>query len=258
MLKKHSLVYLVAYTVVGIYLTIGGFYRWSQSRRDKISSQHISHYLCKIIQTGPQKEALNTIYLAELMHISADRPVLLSEFNLKLAKYNLLQSPVIKDAFIKIISPDTLYIDYTIRQPVARLADFENVAFDSEYIPFPIFPFFTPKNLLQIYLGVDEIVWNKPLPVQKTKLALDIVNLLTKTPLNVKCIDVSKAFEDNLGTKEIILTLEEHNRLKYLRLTPKNINQEIGNYLELRGQLASCEQTIDLRIPQIAFIHDEK
>ncbi len=65
--------------IVGSALFItGGTYKGLQYYRNK----HIPlpTYLCRIVQTGPQREALKTTYLAELMRISADLPVTASFF----------------------------------------------------------------------------------------------------------------------------------------------------------------------------------
>jgi cell division septal protein FtsQ len=99
------------------------------------------------VQTGPQKEILTTTYLAELINIAADPPTPIAYFNPQLAEKRLLASPVIKEAKVELIEPDTIYIDYTVRQPWALLRDFENTAIDEFGYPFPISPFSPPKNL---------------------------------------------------------------------------------------------------------------
>lgn len=244
-----------------------------------------------IVQTGPQKEALKTSYLAELLGLSIDEPVLSSDFDLKKGRESLLSSPVIKEAEIKFKEPGILFVDYTIRQPICFLHDYDNIALDSEKVPFPFLPFFTPKKLPEIYLGLEEeIVWNTPIAGEKIDLAFDLLNIL-KGPIvcdlfNVKRIDVSLAFEKSFGRREIVLFTEDllvftHKGQevqfvfpRLLRLTKKSYSQELSNYLKLREQLLEKEQrklsfpqeeekgviypykVIDFRIPQLAFIDD--
>lgn len=215
-------------------------------------------YVCRIVQTGPQREALQTPYLAELIHLSADRPVTFGTFDPSIAKKQLLASPVIKEAHLKIIKPDTLYIDYTVRQPLAWLYDFDNVALDEEGTPFPITPFFSPKKLPEIYLGVKTFAWGRPLQDAKATLALTLVKMMLGLSLQVKRVDVTAAFAPGLGKREIVVILEENGFSKFLRLTPKSYAQELGNYLELRKTLPPEMQVIDLRIPQLAFIDSPK
>lgn len=244
-----------------------------------------------IVQTGPQKEALKTTYLAELLGLSSDHPILSCDFDLKKAHETLLSSPVIKEAQIKFKEPGILYIDYTIRQPICFLHDYENIALDAEKVPFPFIPFFTPKKLPEIYLGLkEEIIWNQPIVGEKIDLAFELLKVL-KGPImsdlfNVKRIDVSSAFEKSYGKREIVLLTEDQLVFMHkgkeiyflyprlLRLTRKNYSQELGNYLKLREQLLEKEQmklefpegeekvmyqpqkVIDFRIPQLAFIDD--
>ncbi len=218
----------------------------------------VHYYLCRIVQTGPQREALKTTYLAELMRISADKPVTIASFDPLAAEKRLQYSPVIKEAKVKLIEPDTIYVDYTVRQPLAWLYDFENIALDEEGVPFPVSPFFTPKKLPEVYLGIRNFYWNRPLKERNAQLALTILQLLSRLSLQVKRLDVSKAFLHSLGRREVILILDEQGFTKALRLTPKNFAQELGNYLELRRKLPPTSQIIDLRIPQLAFIEERK
>lgn len=214
-------------------------------------------YLCRIVQTGPQREALKTTYLAQLLQISADQPMAASSFNRAVAQQRLLSCPLIKEAKVKITAPDTVYVDYTVRQPFALLYDFENIALDDEGYPFPVSPFFTPKKLPELYLGIRNFYWGRPLKEKKAELALMILQLLNRLSLQVKRLDTSKAFEPSLGRREVVLILDEDGFTKTLRLTPKNFAQELGNYLELRPKLPPTAQIIDLRISQLAFIQEK-
>jgi hypothetical protein len=257
-----------------------------------------------MVQTGPQREALKTEYLAELLGISADFPPLAANFDLKAAEMKLRACPLIADARVKLLKPSTLYVDYTIRQPVAWAGDYENVAIDKAGCLFPFRPFFSPKNLPEIYIGLgafgaqadesDKPVaeWNRPLAGKYAELALTLLNLLNEPQVQelftVKRIDVSKAFSESYGTREIILIAEDLIPInnngrevqylfpKILRLSTKNYAAELGNYLKLRPQLIENQRAgikpspehhgtirqketiIDFRIPNLAFIDDQK
>jgi hypothetical protein len=248
----HSLTWIVA---SALFIT-GGTYKGFQIYR----SEHVQiapTYVCRIVQTGPQREALKTTYLAELMRISADRPITAASFDSAVAQKRLLSCPLIKEAKVKITASDTVYVDYTVRQPIAWLFDFDNIALDEEGYPFPVSPFFSPKRLPEIYLGIRNFYWGRPLEERNAELALTILQLLSRLSLHVKRLDVSKAFLPSLGRREVVLILEEQGFTKALRLTPKNFAQELGNYLELRPKLPPIAQIIDLRIPQLAFIQEK-
>lgn len=214
-----------------------------------------NYKIARIIQTGPQKEALNSVYLAELMQISADMPVSIAKFDPTAAEKRILSSPVIQEAKVKIIEPDTVHVDYTVRQPIAWLYDFENAAIDEAAVPFPISPFFSSKNLPEIYLGIDRIEWNKPIHCKQVDLALKILKLVA---FPVRRLDVSKAFADTYGHREIVLITEDGGITRALRLSLNNYPQELGNYLTLRDSLPATPQVIDMRIPSLAFIQEKK
>jgi len=242
------------FLIVGsLYLITGGFYKVRTLLYEiQPTTTAPLPYISRIIQTGPQKEALKSVYFAELLDISADRPTLITEFDPKKGETKLRNSAVIRECSIQPIPPDTLYIDYTVREPVAWIDDFENIAIDKEGYPFPLFPFFTPKNLPALFLGLKEIHWNEPLADPALQLGLNLIQL--QSPLQIKIIDLSRAFHPNLGKREVILLLEESGSHPYLRLSPKNFLQELSNYLELRKQLDPDDYLIDLRVPQLAFI----
>lgn len=258
--------------------------------------------LRSIIQTGPQKEALKTTYLAELLDISSDRWISTQGYDVKSAQNKLLCSPLISHAEVKIVKPSSIYIDYTIRQPVAYLEDYTNIAIDKEGYPFPFTPFFSPKNLPRIYFGLSKfgfpaidpskplVKWGSPCQGKYMELARHILNLVTDPKVedcfSVQRIDVSNAFADSYGTREIVLITEDiltkqtqgkevHLCLpRILRLSTKFYAQELANYLTLRKQMLDEERKtllvpeeregffrcknkiIDFRLPKLAFIEE--
>lgn len=254
-MKKFTYVQALVWIVGSLLIVPGAFTK--MVRMFWTPAHHID-YLCRVVQTGPQKEALKTSYLAEIIQLSADRPVVARRFDAIFAQQRLRSSPVIKQAYVKVIKPDTVYIDYTVRQPIAALFDFENVALDEDGVPFPIAPFFSPKKLPEIILGVKTFAWNTPLKDQKVASALHLLKMMLDQSLNVLRIDMTASTASSLGKREIVVIVEESGFSKFLRLTPKNLTQELGNYLELRKTLPAETQVIDLRIPQLAFIESPK
>lgn len=245
-------------TAVTLLITGGGtlfFRQWLASEKKRKNT-----LITALVQTGPQKEMLTTSYLAELLDLSADHPKRRGEFDLKWAKNQLLASSVIKAAEVRWHSAGTLFIDYTVRQPLAWLADLENGAIDEAGYIFPVRPFFTPKNLPQIYLGftAQGLGWNTQLKSKNLQLAFDLLKILSspcyRDLFTVKCIDVSKADAQSFGQREIVLSLLDGQAHRFLRLTPKNYAQELGNYLQLRPQLLAEGKVIDLRLSHLAFI----
>ncbi len=261
------------------------YHKWQGQKREDPS-----YFITKIVQTGPEKNALPTEYLAELLRLSKDRPAHLFSFDIKSAEALLTSSPLIKQAKVRLVRPDTVYIDYTARKAVATLYEYPNVAIDEEGHLFPISPFYAPKQLPEIYLGLasslasdeKERFWSSPLQSKEVRLALDLVK---KTEhLKVRWVDVSKAFLPSLGSREVVILLEEESCLRfngkehlckfphYVRLRCKQIDQALSNYLELSVTLLAKakaqltlpqdapylytlpEQVIDLRVEGMGFI----
>ncbi len=307
MKQKKKAVYLplthaLAWIVASTFLISGGsFALFKQTlKHRRTSAGDPNQYIRSIVQTGPKKEALKTEYLAELIGLAADRPPHAKAFNLQSAAQRLKSSPLISRAEVKLIKPGTLYIDYTVRQPIAWLEDYENTVLDKEAHPFPFSPFFSPKNLPSLYLGLAPFgsssidpdrptaVWGKPLAGKYIALALDVLALVTDPQVadlfSVKRIDVSNAFAESYGTREIVLITEdtliknregraiEFRLPRILRLSTKNYSQQLGNYLKLREQLFDAEieaaqtagapvrlpeKIIDFRIQKLAFINEQ-
>lgn len=279
---RQALFCLIGSTFFTLTTSLGGYWLWSKHRNERLLNE--KYRITSIIQTGPEKEALKTGYLAELLGLSMDQPTQLYALDLKKAEAKLYSSPLIAHAKIKRIPPTTLYIDYEVRKPLAWLADYKNMAVDKDGYLFPVAPFFSPKNLPEIYLGLTPSTsWQIKNP--SFHLALQILQFLETAPwkegLRIKRIDVSNAFAPSLGQREIVLFTEEelsfrhetHEVLcifpKILRIAPKDYTQQLNNFFSLRRtmmedyrrQLADIKsggrfapRIIDLRIPQLAFV----
>lgn len=243
--------------------------------------------LIAMIQATPQQEVLKTVYLTEWLDLSIDKSVNLYAFDSKKAEQRLLASPLIKEATLKKIRPGILYVEYDMRQPIAYLGDYVNAALDEQGFLFPFSPFFTPKKLPIFYLGLSnkEKGWGEYLKNdERFQLACQVAQYLKDKKLQVKQVDVSKAFADSFGQRQIVVMLEDE--LDYqvdgkvdkvikpyiLRLSSEDYQQNLMNYHTLKAYLTSQIQKeapvpskdpiktklpvsiIDFRIPHLAFI----
>jgi hypothetical protein len=221
--------------------------------------------ITSIVQTGPEKEALKTLYLAELLGLSEDKPTNLVAFDIKKAEKKLLLCPLIKKVSVKKIYPSAVYIDYQVRHPIAWLCDYDNVAVDIDGYIFPVTPFLSPKRMPSVFLNLPEFgdgadsderyggSWNDPIKNRHMDVAIDILKCLDNIDIDnsfcLKSIDVSHAFFPSYGKREIVLLVEdeihiENNNLKaiccfpkYLRLSSNNYRQQLGNYFILREKM---------------------
>lgn len=250
-------------------------YFWKQFKLKKIHDPQYT--ISALIQTGPEKEALQTGYLAELLDLSVDQPTNLYTFDPKLGEKKLLSSPLIAEAHIKKIAPNVIYVDYTIRKPIARIGDYQNIAIDKEGYLFPLSPFYAPKELPEIYLGLPDFgagedsfgrkggQWLTPLQDKYFTLAMEILQFLEgsswRDGIRIKRIDVSNAFAKSLGQREIVLSTEEDLIVKttqvctfpkMLRLCPKDYAKQMHHFLTLRKNMMDdySRQLTDAVIPR--------
>ncbi len=218
-------------------------------------------FVDRLIQTGPDKGALPTTYLCEMMQLSKDRACHLDLIDTKLLEKKLYQSPVIEKVEIKKIYPSSLYVDYSVRRPLALVLDFENVATDDGGHLFPLSPYFTPKRLTQIYFGdlstSSFCLENHP----KFGLVKNVLHLIQYTKSFqhhfVERIDISHSFHPSKGRREIVLILRKGSQRHLLRLPTKGYSKQLGNYINLsQKMMKESESTwvIDLRLPSVAYI----
>ncbi len=216
-----------------------------------------SHVIDTIIQTGPSKEALATLYFTELLDLSRDEPTYAASFSVEEAHQKLLETSLFKEVFIEKRCPSTLYIDYTVRKPVALLADYTNTAIDEESNLFPLEPFFSPKKLPEIYLGLTE--YTPFVDKKELRLAFEIIHFFhSHTFLHevaIKRVDTSRAYADSFGKREIVVVLEKQERSHFLRLSTRDYLAGLTHYLQMKEDKLQ-DEVIDLRIPNIAYVEE--
>jgi hypothetical protein len=260
---RQALFCLIGSTLCTLILSLGGYALWKERRLKQLNDPKFR--ISAIIQTGPEKEALKTSYLAEVLGLSADQPISLYVFDLEKGEEKLLSSPLIADGKIQRLPPNALYVDYEVRRPVAWLADYKNTAIDRDGYIFPVAPFFSPKQLPEIYLGLPPFgtaedkqgrkggQWQSPLKGRYLQLAFEALQFFEgsswKEGLKIKRIDVSNAWAPSLGSRELVVFTEEEIALKengrelvcvfpkILRLSPKDYPQQLANFSALRRNM---------------------
>lgn len=252
----------------------------------QLRCQDPQYQIIALMQSTQQAEELKTAYLAELLDLCIDKPTNLYHLDRGAAEQKLLNSPVIKQASVKKILPGTLFVSYQMRQPIVYLQDFHNAAIDQEGYLFPFSPFFTPKNLPSLYLGLENVQkqWGDCLEGDpRLILALKILeSLKQKNPHELwvlKTLDLSQAFADSYGQRQIVMVIEERLEKEWqgknaavvksylVRLDTENYKQGWARFLVLKDylnkrlkiskSLQAPTSIIDLRLPQLAFIQED-
>lgn len=277
---NRSLLWILVSTLL---ISGSAFMGWLYFLHVKERRLHDDQYrIVAIIQSTPQSDALKTIYLAELLSLSLDRPINLYQFKTKEAIQTLLRDPLIKSTNIKKILPGTLYIHYQMRTPIAYIGDFSNTAIDEDGVLFPYRPFFTPKRLPTLFLGLEKEAyqWGDCLKGDPSfKLTLTLLQQFKQLQLEkfaLRQLDVSHAAADSYGQRQIILVLDKGSLEKsdsshptiFLRLSSDHTTQDLENFRTLQATLIQekdgglakiqssdrSEMIIDLRIPHLAFV----
>jgi hypothetical protein len=287
--KALTLIILSILFVTGSVASLLFYLNMARERRESDPRFRI----VAIAQKSADAESLPTAYLAELIGLSVDHFHNLYRFSTAKAEKKLLSSALIKEASVKKVMPGTLLIEYAVRQPAAFIGEFSNTAVDSEGFLIPFNPFFRPKSLPEIYVGLtsfgeavspddpDSGSWGRKLQGPRAAMALELFKLIQKDSgdeaLILRRLDVKNAFALSSGRREIVVTMEQQLEREgvffltphLIRLSPDNFRQEWANYKVVAAYLrenapeASGEKgrvvktkpvTIDLRIPGYAFI----
>lgn len=226
--------------------------------------------ITSINQQTSSEYRLPTGYLSELLELSVDAPAVLPKLSLQRSLNRLLSSPVIETANVKKIPPRAIHVDYSMRQPIAKLVEYKNTLLDKNAFPFPSHPFYCDLNLPEVVLGDIEnpLVWGAKISDTHVKYAIAVYEAF-KTECSgcqttIKRIDISKANDPSAGHREIILTLQKVYQGQfiqdYIRLGLDQYGQNLHRYAILEEHLIKKKnffQTsfiIDLRVPQLAFL----
>lgn len=230
---------------------------------------------------------LSTSLLAELLDLSVDHPVGLDSLASHELEARLLALPLFKAVKIRKQRPHTLYVEYTLRRPLALLGDCANTAIDEEGVFFPYLPFYTPLHLPEVYLaGISHPLCGaseSPLPSTEGRfsqrecekqglgvsspwgekmepsLCENMKALLHAFPPGaVTKIDLSASCASSLGNRELVVELEGG---VWLRLPSSGYEEALERYRLASTHLSSegCRREasgqiwVDLRIPQVAY-----
>lgn len=270
---KYSLGAFLWRVFLSVILVSGPFWAlWFLYKAFWDSRAYDSRYELKaIVQTGFEKEALKTAYISEVLGFSKDNPQNIYRLDLTALENKLLGSPLISSAHIKRIPPGALYIDYKIRKPIAYLADRTNAALDEEGYVIPFKPFFTPKKIARVYLGLNpstELVWNQKLEDKRLNLAWNLLNQLKCLEgIWIKNIDLSRAEAESLGERRIVLVLDavtdEGERVeRCVVLNSEDPLEGVERFCRFRTEAKEWEKekhlVLDLRVPELGLIKKRK
>lgn len=191
------------------------------------------HSIEAIVQDS-KNEPLTTACLAEIIGLSVDRPVSFKRFPLQEAKKRLLEMPQIMEVRLKKIRPNILYIQYALREPLAKIANHTNTYIDKEGCLFPQKPYYKARPLPLLYPAKGG-----------HQVFLDLVQY------EVKMIDLSSIDSPTYGERQIVVKMQND---ALLRLSVRQYKDDLERYFLLEKEMDVSGKIIDLRIPNLAAL----
>ncbi len=219
--KKALFLILFSMVVTTLLFFCGCFYFRYIGKRKSADAQLSVRV---IAQHCYSKEPLLALHLSEMVGLSVDKPVHLYGIKKELLEARLRSFPIVKEASVRLLEPGVVFIDYSLREPIAFLADYENRALDDEGYIFPVLPYLAPKILPELILGSSLLQEEVEQEVHKSsstfvskvpkvqgmhiKLAFSILQYLKQQyshrGIRVLFVDVQKAFLPS-ADQEIVL-----------------------------------------------------
>ncbi|WP_201456347.1 hypothetical protein [Chlamydia sp. 17-3921] len=190
------------------------------------------------------------IVFSELLELSANDPTFLKHFSVKHAEKTLREIGIFSSIVINKV-PDNkgIAIFYSLKTPVAFVANQSNMLFDLKGSCFPCTPFFPPLNLPSVFFSEKDLA-TLELPKIKTALIMELIEELSFS--NLKTIDLT-AYDNFPG--EIVVSLSSGD---ILRLPGEAFLSALQLYKIVRTDPSlidlNSHYIYDLRFPNTLFL----
>lgn len=239
------------------------FFLWEKKQEERRLNP--KYHLKSLVQVQPYEDSLDTLTLQKILGLSTERPITTIDLDLGGLEKRLLEFPLVERAKLKVISPSKLFIKYKLRTPIAFLADIQGAAVDKEGKILPLDPFYTPKRLPSVYVGLQkgQGCWGGALAPEDLELIWEVFTLFASEgmeELEMKSLNISGVHETSGGKRELVVIAEDlKKRIEWvLRLCPEAYTQGLSRFLTLRDRLLdqelANEQVVDLRLDRLAFL----
>ena len=222
-----------------------------------IKTQESEFYEVHKISHSPIGSApLPTEYLAEVMGISINNSLIESRDGFALLEERLRLSSILESASLSFRKPDTLLVDYRVRQPVSYLAEYPGFAIDKEGYIFPVEGLITPKKIPQLLIGPSKIDQHSIVSKEFLDPLIEALNYFGQASTNVKSIDLTSMQASSYGRREIVVEYLIGEYHIFARLPAKPLAVDFKRLDRLQKALMNESEAtylLDLRLPKIAF-----
>lgn len=157
----------------------------------------------------------------------------LSKLDEKKIEQKLKEFPIFEKIQAHIIRTGELEIAYDLKKTQFLLADFTNLAIDPKGFIFPLKPFFPPKKIPQVYLGIQKVDWKIKNNIKKALEIQAFLEQILDDGIEIELIDLAKQEHPVASLKQIVVTLNYQGIKHYLRLSPDHLEKALLRYLAL-------------------------
>jgi hypothetical protein len=187
-----------------------------------------------LVQKTSFSSPISPRFFSDYLHLCPKGKSLeISKLDEKKIEKKLREFPIFQKVQAHISSRGELEVAYDLKKPHFLLLDFSNLAIDPNGYVFPLKPFFSPKKLTQVYLGISQVDWNHKNNVES---ALKIQSLLDENLqelVDIETIDLSGLKVQATSLKHIVVTISYKNTKHYLRLSQEGLEKGVLCYISL-------------------------
>lgn len=248
MVQRISLIRAVLYIAISALIVSGGAIGiWRYYRHNQLERLQDPAYLLTTIVQAP-REVLKSEFFEELFDLSVDHPTNCYAFDVgsavrKLTALTAMREDTVK---VKVLPPNTLYVEYILRTPVAYLGNYTNTLVDAEGVSFPAEPFFTPKRLPEFFLDLND--------KDSFPLAMRVAEQIGGEGVRVRRVDFSRMNANSCGRREMVAIVEsDQGSEHFLRLDVDDWEDGLKRYRVIKSTLDE-NAVVDLRIKYMAFV----
>ncbi len=217
-------------------------------------------FLKTIVQKTTTIESLSPRFFSDYLGLSPKgRSLQIQNLDIKKIQNKLTEFPIFEKVQSEFTPQGELLVSYELRRPAFLLHDFSNCGIDNLGFFIPMAPYYSPKKLTSIFLGIHHLEWNKAYNIKE---ALEILNFFSpyqSDDFNIKLIDLSHVKESIPARREIIVTISFAKANHFLRLNPKHLQKALDRYVLLFKEPKLQDQMIrdvvfDARISRFATL----
>lgn len=216
--------------------------------------------LTTLIQKTPTRQTLSPRFFSNYLGLNPQgKNLAIKRLDIDKINKKLKSFPIFKSIDAEMTKEGALQVSYFLRNPEYQLKDYSHCGVDEEGFIVPLTPFYTPKKLTQIFLGLEQLTFLKAHHITLANQVMDFFRLHQLDQLTVAMIDLSKMKAAIKSHQEVIVTVEFLDKKHYLRLHPHYINKALIRYVSLFKEPSLREKILghclfDARITKFATL----